>query len=235
MAFSSGPRHSLYRHPAASAVYPSQGINKVHGNSPQRHELEPPLRQPVVTRPWSPAARANRPAILAGIEGNFQRRAWRTFHPLDFSVHEGLVRFDPIEDSLQLHPVVAPGEMVRFATPSLAGIPAGCICLPIRFSRYTDRCLAKRRRALLASNPTRDNQIRAGEWPAGPTAFRRQGLFFRLLPIHLSLSCLRKRTLTLLTKLSSYPLILLKTPKTKLPLDTICDIIFWLKFYCASR
>ena len=34
------------------------------------------------------------------------------FHPSGLSVHKGLERFDPIEDSLKLHPVVAPGEMV---------------------------------------------------------------------------------------------------------------------------
>ncbi len=32
------------------------------------------------------------------------------------SVHKGLERFDPIEDSSQLHPVVAPGEMLVLAT-----------------------------------------------------------------------------------------------------------------------
>ena len=129
----------------------------------KRHELEPPLRQPIVARPRPTAARADRPAILAGMHLHFERRSPGVFHPSGFSVHKGLERFDPIEDSLQLHPVVAPGEMAGFANPSLTGNPAGCTCFPSSSFRLYCSCLAKRSRALLGSNPTRDNQARAGE------------------------------------------------------------------------
>ena len=59
------------------------------------------------------------------------------FHPFGFSVHKGLERFDPIEDSLQLHPVVAPGEMGCFANPSLPENLTGCTCFPASSFRYT--------------------------------------------------------------------------------------------------
>jgi hypothetical protein len=158
VAFSSRPGHSLHRHTTAWAVHTPQGVQEVHGHSPQGDELEPPLRQPIVTRPRPTAARADRPAVLAGVQGHFQRRSWCTFQPLDFSVHEGLERFDPIEDSLQLHPVVASGEMVGLVTPSLTGNATGCTYLLTVLPRYTDCCLAKRSRALRGRNPARDSQ-----------------------------------------------------------------------------
>ena len=137
VALSSGPRHSLHRHAALWAVHTPPGIDKMHGDPPQRHELPPPLRQPVVARPAAAAARADRPAILAGMNLHFERRPPRAFHPFGFSVNKGLERFDPIEDSIQLHPVVAPGEMVGFATPSLTGNATGCTYFPTADSRYT--------------------------------------------------------------------------------------------------
>ena len=127
-ALSSGPGHSLRRHPAVRAIHPPRSVREVYGNPPERYELEPPSRKAVVTRPLAAAARANRPAVLPGNHLHFERRPAFALHPCCFSVHEGLERFDPIEDSLKLHPVVAPGEMVCCPTPSLTGIPAGCTC-----------------------------------------------------------------------------------------------------------
>ncbi len=54
VAFPDGPRHLLHRHAAFSAVHPPHGIHEEHGDPPQRHELEPPLRQPIVTRSGRP-------------------------------------------------------------------------------------------------------------------------------------------------------------------------------------
>ena len=102
-----------------------------------RHELEPPLRQPIVARPRTAATRADWPTILPGKHLHFERWSPCAFHPSDFSVHKGLERFDPIEDSLQLHPVVTSGEMVGFATPSLTGNATGCTYFPSSDSRYT--------------------------------------------------------------------------------------------------
>ena len=56
----------------------------------------------------------------------------------DFPIHERLVSLDAIEDTLQLHPVLAPGEMVGPTTPSLPGNLTGCICFPMLPTDYTD-------------------------------------------------------------------------------------------------
>jgi hypothetical protein len=64
-------------------------------------------------------------------------------------------------------------------------------------------CLAKRSRALLASNPTRDTQTRAGECPAGPGGFHCHGLFFPYISSFICPVMPKKRTSTLLT----YPIL----------------------------
>ena len=58
-------------------------------------------------------------------------------HRLFLRGPKGLERLDPIEDSLQLHPVVAPGEMSCLSNPSLPGNLAGCTCSPTSSFRYT--------------------------------------------------------------------------------------------------
>ena len=51
---------------------------------------------------------------------------------------------------------------------------------------YNRSCLVKRSRALRGRNPTRNNQVRAGEWPAWPWRLTPPGLFF---PIFIHLPC----------------------------------------------
>jgi len=101
MAFPPGPWHSLHRHATTSAVHPPHGIHKKYGHPPQGYKLEPPLRQPIVTRPPTTAAGANRLPILAGMYLHFDRFSSGVFHPSDFFVGKGLERFDLIEDSFK--------------------------------------------------------------------------------------------------------------------------------------
>ena len=51
---------------------------------------------------------------------------------------------------------------------------------------YNRSCLVKRSRALRGRNPTRNNQVRAGEWPAWPWRLTPPGLFF---PTFIHLPC----------------------------------------------
>src|SRR3990170_1867828 len=138
MALSHRPRHTLDRHAAGGAVHPPQGIHEVHGHSPEGHKLKPPLRKPIITGSPTTAARANRPSIPARMQLNLERRLLLACHPVNFSVHKGLERFNAIEDSLQLHPVVAPGETVFCGNPSLTGNAAGCTYWSLHSLRKTD-------------------------------------------------------------------------------------------------
>ena len=144
-------------------------------------------------------ARANRPAILAGVHLHFQRLGPLAFHPSGFSVHKGLERFDPIEDSLQLHPVVTSGEMVGFATPSLTGNATGCTYFSIPDSRYT--AFVWRNGVGLCWRATRQGIPRPGRVndPLAPAVSAARAFSFPSSPHSFALSCLRKRTSTLLT------------------------------------
>src|SRR5271166_2011056 len=161
--FSFGPRHLLHRHAALRAVHPPHRVDEEHGNLPERHKLEPPPRQPVVARSLAATTGTDRSAVGPRLDRHLDRQPGCFFRPLGFSVNKRLVSLDAIEDTLQLHPVLAPGEMVGLLTPSLPGNLTGCIYSLTSLPRYTGSCLVKRNRALLASNLTRDNQIKAGE------------------------------------------------------------------------
>ena len=199
MVLSYGPRHSLRRYPADWAIHSPQGIHEIHGNPPQRNELEPPFGKAVVARSRPTAARADRPAILAGVQCHFQRRSPGSLHPDCFSVHKGLERFDPIEDSLQLHPVVAPGEMVGLVTPSLTGIPAGCTCLYPSSFGYT--ASVWRNSVGLCWRATRQGITRPGRVndPQAPTASTAGASSFSATPHSFALASLRKRISATLT------------------------------------
>ena len=81
----------------------------------------------------------------------------------------------------------------------------------ILFPLYCCR-LAKRSRALLASNPTRDNQTRAGESPAGPGDLHRQGLFFPHFSSFICPVMPQKTHVSTANQPRFHPRILLKNP-----------------------
>ena len=131
-------------------------------HAPQRHELESAVRQAVVARPRLAAAGADRPAVGSRPDLDFDGQLVLLFEHSGFSVHEGLVMLDPIEDSLELHPVAAPERWV-LANPSIPEGATGCTSFSLGSALLYCVRLVKRSRALLGSNPTRDSQVRAGE------------------------------------------------------------------------
>ena len=72
-------------------------------------------------------------------------------------------------------------------------------------------CLAKRSRALLASNPTRDTQTGAVECPAGPGGLYRQGLFRPFISSFICPVIPQKTHVNTANQPRSYPQILLRT------------------------
>src|ERR1039457_3486804 len=126
VAFFDRPWHTLHRHSATRAVHSPHRVDEEHGDLPQRHELETPLGQVIVNRSLAATAGTDWSAVGPGPDRNLDRSIGRAAGHFGLFVHEGLERFDQIEDSFQLHPVLAPGEMVVSITPSLPGNRAGC-------------------------------------------------------------------------------------------------------------
>jgi hypothetical protein len=103
-----------------------------------------------------------------------------------FSIYKGLVPLDTIEDSLKKHPVASPVKWC--CCQSTYNRTARRMLLFFSFLLdYNLSCLAKRSRALRGRNPTRNDQVRAGESPALPWRLTPPGIFFQTfihLPCH---------------------------------------------------
>jgi hypothetical protein len=124
-ALATRPRNLFHDHAASRAIDPPHGVHEHHGDLPQRHKFEPPLGEAVVAGPPPAAARTDGAAIGPRRDRHFDRQMRRVLLPPRLAVDERLVTFDPVEDSLQLHPALTPrGEAL--ATPSLLGTRAGC-------------------------------------------------------------------------------------------------------------
>ena len=84
--------------------------------------------------------------------------------------------------------------------------------LPSARPCYTDGRLVKRSRALLGSNPTRDNRVRAGECSCSALAALTAGALFFFTPIHLPCHA-SENPIAALRSGENDPQILRKSPK----------------------
>lgn len=101
----SGPRHFFHLDPAAvRAINPARTVEEKDRNPPQGDILEAPLGHGIVAGAFPAAARADRPAAAFGSQGDLQSQ---TAVPAQFAsvVYKTWLFFDPVQDSLDLHPV----------------------------------------------------------------------------------------------------------------------------------
>ena len=122
-----GPRDGLDLHPAAGAADAAHRVDEDHGDLPQGHEVEAPRRQRVVAWGRAPALRARRASPGAGTYADLDAQP-RVLHEPHRLVDERRVLMQPIQDSLELHPVLLPRHLGA-STPIVAGSGAGCVLL----------------------------------------------------------------------------------------------------------
>src|SRR2546422_1144355 len=114
-----GPGEGLHPHPAAATLHALPGVQEEDRQAPQGHELEAPRRQGVVPGAGPLTPRAPRLAIGAGTQVNLQVQPPGLFHEPNGAVHEPGLLLQPIQDSLDLHPVLETScEDDWFAPPS---------------------------------------------------------------------------------------------------------------------
>ena len=116
-----GPREGLDPHAAARAGHAAHGVEEDHGDVPQGHEVEAPDRQRVVARGRAPALRAFRAGSGTGTYADLDAQP-RVLHQPHRFVDERRVLLDPIQDSLELHPVPLPRRL-DVVQPPLSRIP----------------------------------------------------------------------------------------------------------------
>jgi len=110
MLLALAPRHPLDGHAACRAIDPPHRVDEEHRDVPERHELEPSRRKPVVSRPLLAASRADRPAVGPGLDVDLEFRLDQAVHEADPRVDERLVPLDAVENTLEMHPAVAPAK-----------------------------------------------------------------------------------------------------------------------------
>ena len=126
LVFAARPRHSLHFHCAARARHSAHRVHQEHRDPPQRHELKPPGRQGVVAGRRFPATRALRPGVRSRSHLHFQSHARALYQP-HRSVNERPVPLNPIQDSLDLHPVPFLQVDGSLATPSSQSLERGAL------------------------------------------------------------------------------------------------------------
>ena len=105
-----GPGDGLDLDAAARAVDAAHGVAEDDGDLPERHEVEAAWRQNVVAGRGAPALRAPGPGPDAGPDADLEGQArgvWVLEQP-NGVIDERRVLLDPIQDSLELHPVPLP-------------------------------------------------------------------------------------------------------------------------------
>ncbi len=180
-------------------------VHEKHRHLPQRNELEPPRRQPVVPGPNLAAARTNRTAVGPRSDMDFNRRTLGVLDQVLFPEHEGLVPLDAIEDSLKLHPEVPPTDGFSITKPILPENPSGCTFFPLL--RTAILSLAWRNGVGLCGDATRQGISRPGRVNLACRALAVQAVR-AVLPIHLhsfALPSLRKSTVAPSFADSFYP------------------------------
>ena len=104
-AFALRPGNRFNLHAATRTRHAPHRIMKKYPDTPQRHELESAGRGGVVTRSPFLATRADRFAALAGADGHLEFKSTVGFNHHDSRVNESGVFLNPIQDSLDAHPV----------------------------------------------------------------------------------------------------------------------------------
>ncbi len=135
MPLAGRPRHSLHHDATGRAIDPPHRVDEEHRHVPERDELESSGRKPVVTRTLLAAARADRPAVRPGLDVHLQKGLLpRDFDQSLLFVDEGLERLDAIENTLEVHPAVAPAKGLSKQPHLLPKSAAGCsfLSLPAR-------------------------------------------------------------------------------------------------------
>ena len=118
-----GPRQGLDPHAAARAGHAAHGVEEDHGDVPQGHEVEAPDRLRVVARGRPPALRAPRVGPGAGTYPDLDAQP-RVLHQPHRLVDERRVLLDPIQDTLELHPVLL-ARHLGAPTPNCRGFRNG--------------------------------------------------------------------------------------------------------------
>src|SRR5882672_1149726 len=100
------PGNSLGVDAAGRAVGPAPGKHEKDLDAPQRDELEPAWLQGIVARAALPALRTHRPAQGTGANLDFHTHPLRRFNEPGLCVDETRLLLQPVQDSLQSHPVL---------------------------------------------------------------------------------------------------------------------------------
>ena len=100
-----GPGDRLHPHPTAATLHAAPGVQEEDRQAPQGHELEAPGRQRVVAGAGPLTPRTARPAMTAGAQVDLQVQPPGLFPEPDGAVHKPGLLLQPIQDSLDQHPV----------------------------------------------------------------------------------------------------------------------------------
>src|SRR5215212_1100372 len=104
--FALSPGYGFDVHPTTRAVDPARGIEQEDLHPPQGNELETTLRQSVVTRPAAATEVTPRPAARMRLNLHFQTPGRKPPNQVHGTVDEARVLLQPIQDSLDEHPVL---------------------------------------------------------------------------------------------------------------------------------
>jgi hypothetical protein len=101
----SGPRHFFHLDPVAErTIDPAWTVEEENQNSPKGNKLESSLGQSVVARSLSAAAGADGPAATSGTQGYFNGQM-AVLPQFTSVIDKTRLFFDPVQDSLYMHPV----------------------------------------------------------------------------------------------------------------------------------
>ena len=129
-----GPRHLFDGDPTAGAGDAPHHVEEEHAQAPERHEFEPARGQAVVDAAPHSAPGALRTIAPMRRDLDRQREADDLLLKLDRPVHKAAVLLNPIQDSLDLHPVVRLREVagVKHRHSLRSTRDASAIAVPVR-------------------------------------------------------------------------------------------------------
>ena len=101
-----GPRDALHLHSANRTIDPPKGIKEENQYPPKGNKLESTLRQTVIARSSATAPRTHRLSIVSGPNLDVQDQPVPFLVKTNRPVHKTRLLLDPIQDNLELHPVL---------------------------------------------------------------------------------------------------------------------------------
>src|SRR5690606_11886747 len=110
------PRHpGRLFHPngTTGTIHPARRIDEKDLNTPHRNRFKAAQRQPVIARPSTLAARADRPTIRPRPQFRLYGQFVGVFHPAHSAIHKRLEILHAVKDSLEVHPVLSPLSDIR--------------------------------------------------------------------------------------------------------------------------